>query len=405
MIDSNSIKKDFPIFDHEGGLIYLDNSGTSQTPKIVLDATLKYYTEYRANIHRGQYPLSQKATVEYEAAREKVAQFIGADTREIIFTSGATASSNMAIYAMENSGFFSEGDEIVTTIMEHHSVLVPMQELAKRKKLVLKIIPMTSEKELDYAEAEKIITNKTKLVAFVGVSNVTGTINDMKRICDIAKSRGAISMIDATQAAGHIPFNVKDIGCDLLFFSGHKMCGPTGIGILYGKKELLNRLAPGAYGGGMVESVSKEEAHYALVPVRFEAGTPDIAGAIGLGAACDYLTNIGMDSAEKHLHSLASYAISELSKTEGVKLFCQEDSEKNVGVVSFLVEGIHPHDTGEILSRSGVAVRAGLHCAEPLVKSMGAFAVVRASFYIYNDTHDIDELVKGIKEAQKIFKI
>lgn len=405
MLDTKTIKKDFPQLEEGGGkLIYLDNSATSQTPLSVIDAEVEYYKTYRANVSRGLYPLSEKASKAYDEARAKVAKFVGADTREIIFTASATASSNMIIYALENTGIFQEGDEIVTTIMEHHSILVPLQELAKRKKLKLRFVPMTETKELDYAEAEKLITKKTKLVAFVGVSNVTGTINDMKRLCDIAKNAGAYSLVDATQAAGHIAIDVKIIGCDLLFFSGHKMCGPTGIGVLYGRKELLEKLSPGFFGGGMVEEAFSEDTSFALVPAKFEAGTPNIAGAIGLGAACEYLEKIGMENIEAHIRELTRYTLAELEKIQGLSLYSQVDPEKNIGVISFLVEEAHPHDTTEILSRYGIATRAGHLCAQPLVKSMGTYAVVRASIYFYNSKEDIDALVLGIKEVQKVFK-
>jgi cysteine desulfurase/selenocysteine lyase len=405
MLDTENIKKDFPIFagKNEKSLIYLDNSATSQTPAVVVRAESEYYEMYRANVARGLYPLSVKATAMYDEARAKVAKFIGADTREIIFTASATASSNMLVYALENSDIFHEGDEIVTTIMEHHSMLVPLQELAKRKKLKLKIIPMTAERELDYDEAKKRITKKTKLVAFVGVSNVTGTINDMKRLTDFAKAVGAYSLIDATQAVGHIAVDVKAIGCDFLFFSGHKMCGPTGIGVLYGKKELLEKLHPGFFGGGMVEEVIGDDTSFALVPAKFEAGTPNIAGAIGLGIACEYLENIGIANIEKHIQELTRLVLVKLSKIQGLTLYSALNEGKNAGVVSFLIEGVHPHDTSEILARYGIATRAGHHCAQPLVKAMGQFAVTRTSFYFYNSIEDVDELIKGIGEVKKVF--
>jgi len=406
MLDINTIKKDFPIFVGKNGnsLVYLDNSATSQTPASVVNAEVVYYKKYRANVARGLYPLSVKATAAYDQARAKVAKFIGADTREVIFTASATASSNMLVYALENSDIFHEGDEIVTTIMEHHSMLVPLQELAKRKKLKLKLIPMTAERELDYEEAEKLITKKTKLVAFVGVSNVTGTINEMKRMTDMAKAVGAYSAIDATQAVGHIAVDVKAIGCDFLFFSGHKMCGPTGIGVLYGKMKHLEKFHPGFFGGGMVEVVNEEDASFALVPNKFEAGTPNIAGAIGLGVACDYLTNIGITKIEKHIAAITQYALIKMAKIKGILFFSELDFKKNAGVISFLIEGIHPHDASEVLSRYGIATRAGHHCAQPLIRSMDQFAVTRASFYFYNSKEDVDALVAGIEEAKKVFK-
>ncbi|MCK9352265.1 MAG: SufS family cysteine desulfurase [Candidatus Paceibacterota bacterium] len=416
MLDTETIKKDFPIFSGKNGknpasprlrraskLVYLDNSATSQTPAFVVNAEVEYYKKYRANVARGLYPLSVKATAAYDEARAKVAKFIGAGTREVIFTASATASSNMLAYALENSGFFREGDEIVTTIMEHHSMLVPLQELAKRKKLKLKIISMTPERELDYSEAEKLITKKTKLVAFTAVSNVTGTINDMKRLVLLAKKVGAYSAIDATQAVGHMPVDVKAIDCDFLFFSGHKMCGPTGIGALYGKKELLEKLHPGFFGGGMVEEVIGNDTFFATSPSKFEAGTPNIAGAIGFGAACDYLDNIGMAKIEKHIREITRYALVKMAKIQGLTLYSELNAEKNAGVISFLVHGAHPHDTSEILARHGIATRAGHHCAQPLVKAMGEYAVTRASFYLYNSKEDVDELIKGIGEVKKVF--
>ncbi len=406
MLDTKTLKKDFSLFQNEEqkDLIYLDNSATSQTPDVVAEAETEYYRAYRANVNRGLYPLSQRASKAYDEARAKVAKFINADDREIIFTGGATDSSNLLMYSLENSGVFQEGDEIITTMMEHHSVLVPLQELAKRKKLRLRIIPMLAEKELDYNEAEKFITKKTKLVACIGVSNVTGTINNMKLLSDLARKVGAYSLIDATQAAGHIPVDVKEIGCDFLFFSGHKMCGPTGIGVLYGKKEILDKLTPGNFGGGMVEEVFEEEASYALTPAKFEAGTPNIAGAIGLGVACEYLEKIGVGNIENHIQEVTKYALEELSKVDGVKIYSQTNPEKNIGVISFLIEGAHPHDTSEILARFGVATRAGHHCAQPLVKSMGVYAVTRASMYFYNSKEDVDGLIAGIGEVKKVFE-
>jgi len=407
MLDTTKIKKDFPIFSGKGGknLVYLDSSATSQTPKVVLDTMCSYYKSFRSNIHRGQYPLAEKADKEYENSRKTVAQFLGVEPREVVFTSGATGSANMIVYALENSDIFHEGDEIVTTIMEHHSVTVPMQELAKRKKLKLSFIPMTAEMELDYDAAEKLITKKTKLVMFVGVSNVTGTINDMKRICEIARKNGAYSVIDATQGTGHMPINFKEINCDFAFFSGHKMCGPTGIGVLFGKKELLEKIEPGFFGGGMIDSVSTEHTEWAMVPHKFEAGTPNIGGVIGLGAAVQYLESVGMEKIHKHIEEITKYAIVKLQKMKGVTLYCQLDPKKNIGVISFLIDGVHPHDSSEIFSRLDIATRAGHHCAQPLVKSMKVAAVNRASLYLYSTKEDIDALIAGIKEVQKVFKV
>jgi cysteine desulfurase/selenocysteine lyase len=397
------IKNDFPLFANNPELIFLDSSSTSQTPAPVLAAMEEYYRNYRANSRRGQYAISARAENTYESARTDVAAFINAGPREVIFTAGSTASANLAVYTLENSEIFKEGDEIVTTIMEHHSLFIPLQKLAKRKKLVLRIIPMTENLELDYDAAEKLITEKTKLVAFIGVSNVTGTINDMTRLCEMARKVGAYSLVDATQAVGHIPVDVKAIDCDFLFFAGHKMCGPIGIGALYGKQELLEKMEPGFYGGGTIEEVTLEDVRFAPVPHKFEAGTPNIGGAIGLGAACRYLTDIGVENVQEHSEEMAAYAISKLSALPRVKLYAMKDPKKNVGVVSFALDGIHPHDVGEILSRQHVATRGGHHCAQPLLKALGAPSLNRASFYIYTSTGDIDALVRGITEVEKTF--
>lgn len=397
------IKKDFPVFINNPELIYLDSSSTSQTPESVMHAMDEYYRHYRANSRRGQYAISARAENTYESARADVAAFIGANPREVIFTSGSTASANLAVYTLENSDVFKEGDEIVTTIMEHHSLFIPLQKLAKRKKLVLRIIPMNENLELDYGAAEKLINEKTKLVAFVGVSNVMGTINDMSRLCEMARKVGAYSLIDATQAVGHMPIDVKKIDCDFLFFAGHKMCGPIGIGALYGKQELLEKMEPGFYGGGTVEEVTLDEVRFAPVPHKFEAGTPNIGGAIGLGVACKYLTDIGTESIEEYCEEITGYAIRRLGELPGVKLYCMKDPKKNVGVVSFTVKGIHPHDVGEILSRRHIATRGGHHCAQPLLKSLEVPSLNRASFYLYTSKEDIDALVQGLAEVQTIF--
>lgn len=397
------IKKDFPVFLHNPDLVYLDSSSTSQTPEVVMHAMDAYYRHYRANSRRGQYEISARAESTYESARADVAAFIGAQSREVIFTGGATASANLIVYTLENSGIFSEGDEIVTTIMEHHSLFIPLQKLAKRKKLALRIIPITETLELDYDQAEKLVNEKTKLVAFIGVSNVTGTINDMKRLCEMAAKVGAYSLVDATQGVGHIPVDVKKIGCDFLFFAGHKMCGPIGTGVLYGRQELLEKLESGFYGGGTIEEVTLDEVRFSPAPHKFEAGTPNIGGAIGLGAACRYLSEIGVENIQKHGEELTEHAFSKLGAVSGVKLYSIKDPEKNAGVVSFTVEGIHPHDVGEILSRKNIATRGGHHCAQPLLKALGVPALNRASVYFYTAKEDIDALASGLGDVRKVF--
>lgn len=397
MFNPEKIKKDFSIFANNPGLVYMDSSSTSQTPQAVLDAMQEYYTKYRANTRRGQYVLSAEADEAYENARKEAADFIGASREEIIFTSGATGAMNMLLAMLENSEYFKEGSEVVTTVMEHHSLLAPLQQLAKRKNLVVKYIGMTESFELDYEEAKKLIGEKTGLVAYASVSNVTGTIHDL-----LPTSQNYSSIMDATQAVGHVPVDVKKLDCDFLFFSGHKMLGPTGVGVLYGKKELLEKFEPGFYGGGMVEDVDLHSARWTSVPWKFEAGTQNIAGAIGLGAACKYLKEVGVENVEAHIRELTSYALEKLAAIPGVKLFCEKDAGKNAGVISFALDNTHPHDVVEIISRGNIAVRAGHHCALPLVKAMKVPALARASIYLYNTKEDIDALATGIEKAREV---
>ena len=416
--ETETIKKDFPIFDKTKNLVYLDNAATSQTPQVVLDAMDAYYTSFRANIHRGSYEEGEVASATYEEARAKVARFIGADTREVIFTAGATASSNMLVSMLEHSvekrvtlflpekglPFFGEGDEVVTTVMEHHASLIPLQEFAKRQGLTLNYIGLPyGEAGLDYDEALRLITPKTKIVSVMLASNVTGVINDVARIAEMAHKVGALVICDATAAVGHMLVDVKKLGVDFLYFSGHKMCGPTGVGVLWGKKELLEKFEPGVYGGGIVDDVTMEGAVWRDIPARFEAGTPNIAGAIGLGVATEYLTKIGAENIREHNTKLTQEAVTRLEEVSGVRVISEKDTNKNVGIVSFVVDGIHPHDVADILGKNGVAVRAGHHCAMPLHTVLGVPATVRASFYFYNTREDIDALIAGIKKAKEIF--
>ncbi|MEK7538790.1 MAG: SufS family cysteine desulfurase [Patescibacteria group bacterium] len=413
MIDKN-IKKDFPIFGQglgEGqGFAYLDTAATSQTPKVVLDAMEEYYTKFRANIHRGTYKAGQTASEAYEDARASVARFIGAEKQEVIFTSGATASSNMLVSMLEHSKFqglpLEEGGEIVTTAMEHHASLIPLQELARRHDLDLKHLPLVDNGvALNYDVVEKFITPKTKIVSVMLASNVTGVINDVARIAEVAHKVGALVVCDATAAAGHMSVDVKKLDVDFLYFSGHKMCGPTGVGVLWGRAELLKNLEPGVYGGGIVDEVTLARATWRGIPERFEAGTPNIGGVIGLGAAVKYLEKVGVDNVHAHSAKLAEEAIARLEEISGVRVIAERDGIKNVGIVSFVVEGVHPHDVAEILGREGVAIRAGHHCAMPLVTdALGVTAVSRASFYLYNTAEDIDALMNGVKKAQAVFE-
>lgn len=405
-LNPESIKKDFPIFREGRSFVYLDTAATSQTPQVVLDAMDVYYTKFRANIHRGLYEVGEDASKAYDDARAKVARFIGAEPREIIFTAGATASSNMLMSMIEYSGMIKEGDEIVTTAMEHHASLIPLQEFAKRNDLDLKHIPLAEDSvQLDHSVIEKFITNKTKIVSVMLASNVTGVINDVARIADLAHNVGALVICDATAAVGHMPIKVKTLGVDLMYFSGHKMCGPTGIGVLWGKGEVLEKLQPGVYGGGIVEEVTLARATYRGIPERFEAGTPNIAGAIGLGAAVEYLETVGVENIHMYSKELVREAVKRLEEVLGVRVVAERDPAKNVGIVSFTVEGVHPHDVADILGREGVAIRAGHHCAMPFVTdALGLSAVARASFYFYNTTGDVDALISGIKKVKEVFK-
>lgn len=404
---TSNIKKlrtDFPVFTTKPDWAYLDTSATSHMPQSVMDAMAEYHCAYRAPVHRGMYKEAVRATEAYEGARARVAKFIDAQPEEVIFTSGATGSSNMLAYALEQSIDWVAGDEIVTTVMEHHSALIPLQELAKRKKLVLKSIPLNKTYALDYNKAETLITNRTKLVSVVLASNVLGTVNDVARISELARAVGALLISDATAAAGHLPLSAQKLGVDFLYFSGHKMCGPSGIGVLWGAKQKLDWLCPGFFGGGMVEEVTPLSATWATVPHKFEPGTPNIAGAIGLGAAVEYLTDHRVADIRTYVEALVTVAQAALKKIPGVRVFSAKPS-KNVGVVSFTVDGVHSHDIAEIAARQGVALRAGHHCALPLHDALGVNATVRASFYLYNTKQDVDALVHSIAEAQRIFGV
>ncbi len=404
-LDIKKIKKDFPIFEYNKNLVYLDSAASSQTPRQVIDTLNKYYYEYRSNIHRSMYKMGETATLKYEEARGVVAKFIGANKNEVVFTSGATMSMNMLIYSLEASLELKEGDEIVTTVTEHHSILIPLQRLAKRRGLVLKYIDITEDFNLNYKQASELVTTKTKIVSASLASNVLGTINDIKKLTVLAHNVGAIMICDGTKAVGHTSVNLKKLDTDFLIFSGHKMCGPTGIGVLYGKSELLETLPPSIFGGGIVDEVNLQEAKWRDSPWKFEAGTPNIAGAIGLGEAVLYLESIGMEKIHKYVSGLTQYTIKEIEKLNGVKIFTQKDTDKNTGVVAFSVNGVHPHDMAEIAGREDVAIRAGHHCTQPLMEKLGIKALARASFYLYNDKSDVDALIKVIKKAQEVFKV
>ncbi len=400
-INIEKIKKDFPILKT---ITYLDSGATSLTPEQVLEAMNNYYRKYRSNVHRGLYKISEEATEAYEGVREKVAQFINAHTKEIIFTKGTTESINLLAYILTKN--LKKGDEIVLTEMEHHSNLVPWQQIAKEKDLTLKFIPVTEEGFLETETMNRMITSKTKIVSVTHVSNALGTINDIKTIAKKAHEKNALVVVDGAQSAPHLKIDVKDLDCDFFAFSAHKMLGPTGTGVLYGRRELLEELPPFFHGGEMISEVSFEESSWNELPWKFEAGTPNIAGVIGLGAAIDYLQEIGMETIREHEERLLEYALKELKKINNVIVYGPLNAKNRSGVISFNIQGIHSHDTSTILDRENIAIRAGHLCAMPLIKSvLNEESVCRASFSIYNTKEEIDKLIQGIKKAKEIFKI
>lgn len=398
------IKELFPILNQEVNghpLVYLDNAATSQKPKIVIEAISHYYEWDNSNVHRGVHTLGSRATEAYEGAREKVARFIGAaGTEEIIFTRGTTAALNLVAssYGAANVG---AGDEIVITEMEHHSNLIPWQQLAIKHGATLKYIPMQPDGHIELADVEQTITPKTKIVAMNYVSNVLGVVNPVQEIAAVAHRNGAVMVVDGAQSTPHMKIDVRELDCDFYAFSGHKMCGPTGIGVLYGKKALLDKMEPIEYGGEMINDVGLYDSTWKELPWKFEGGTPIIAGAVGLGAAIDFLEGIGMDAIAEHEQKLAAYAMDRLSAIEGVTLYGSR--ARKVGLITFNLEDIHPHDVATVLDSYGVAVRAGHHCCQPLMRWLKASATARASFYLYNTEQDIDRLVDGLIQTKEYF--
>src|SRR3989338_4307790 len=397
-----NIKSQFPIFQSHPDLVYLDSAASTQTPQVVLDAMDTYYSEYRANIHRGFYDISARATDEYENVREKIANFIGAETKEIIFTSGTTHGLNFLARSLCKD--LKAGDNIVLTQLEHHANLVPWQEYAREKGIELRFIEIKNF-ELDVESIKNLIDKNTKVISLSLVSNVLGTITiaSIPEIFELAQSVGAVTVLDAAQAVGHIGLYVKFIGCDFLVFSGHKMYGPTGIGVLYGKKERLEDLEPFFYGGDMIREVTFEKSSWANIPERFEGGTPNIAGAIGLGVAVDFIGSIGLLNIINHEVHLQEKLFEELKKIDGLKVIGPEFGEPRIAVVSFTFDGVHPHDIAEILNRDQVCIRAGHHCAMPLMKQLGLPGTARVSLGIYNTAEDIDTFVAAIKKVKEIF--
>ena len=404
-LNVNEILKDFPILNQKvnnNRLAYLDTTATSQTPTQVIDVIADYYKRYNSNVHRGVHTLGSLATDGYESARETVRRFINAKYfEEIIFTRGTTASINVVAHSYGDANI-SEGDEIVVTEMEHHANIVPWQQLAKRKNASLKFIPMTDEGELTIENIKATINDNTKIVAITHVSNVLGTINDIKAITDTAHEHGAIVSVDGAQAAPHMDLDMQSLDVDFYSFSGHKMLGPTGIGVLYGKRALLDEMEPVEFGGDMIDFVEKYDASWADLPTKFEAGTPLIAQAIGLAEAIRYIENLGFDAIQAHEHELTTYAYDKMSEIEGIEIY-GPPKDRRAGVITFNMTDVHAHDVATAVDTEGVAVRAGHHCAQPLMKWLNQSSTARASFYIYNTKEDIDQLVESLNQTKEFF--
>ncbi len=411
-LDVARIRKDFPIFTRtirDGKkLVYLDSGATSQKPQAVIDAEVDFYAKHNAAAHRGAHQLAEEATELFEASRQTVANFLGAKSEEIVFTKSATESLNLLAYSFSNAEPGSKfaigpGNSIVVSEMEHHANLIPWQQLAKRSGAELKWFGVTSDGRLDESNIDSLITSKTKIVAITQQSNVLGTINNLEQIIEKAHQVGAIVIVDACQSVPHIPVDVTKLGADFIVFSGHKILGPTGVGVLWGRYNLLNELPPFLFGGSMIENVTMTDATWAEAPRRFEAGVPNMAQVIGLAAAVKYIQAIGIDSIHEHEKTLTAYLLNELAQIPGVSVVGPTDLSLRGGTVSFTVDGIHPHDLGQYLDSAGIAVRTGHHCAWPLTRALGVPATTRASLYLYNDNADIDALISAIKDAKKYF--
>ena len=397
------IKKDFPILKNNK-ICYLDSGATTQKPKEVLEAIQKFYEKYNANPHRGAYSLSIEATNVYEETRKKIAKFINAKhSEEIIFSKNASESLNLIAYSygLEN---LKENDEVVLSIMEHHSNLVPWQYVTKKTKSKLEYLYINDNYEITSEEIKKKITEKTKIVSITHVSNVLGTINPIKEIIDYAHSKGAIVIVDAAQSIPHMKIDVQELDADFLVFSGHKMLAPLGIGVLYGKKEILNKMQPFIMGGDMIEYVYEQETTFAPLPNKFEAGTQNVEGVVGLGAAIDYIEKIGYDQIHQIEQEVLDYAMEKLSELKYLTIYATKNKEKHTSVISFNIKGVHPHDIATILDTQNICIRAGNHCAQPLMRYLGIDSTCRASFYLYNTKEDVDMLVKALEKAYKIFE-
>ncbi|SFQ49981.1 cysteine desulfurase / selenocysteine lyase [Amycolatopsis arida] len=417
-LDVAALRADFPILSRtvrDGKpLVYLDSGATSQRPRQVLDAERRFLETSNAAVHRGAHQLAEEATDAYENARAAIAEFVGAIPGELVFTKNATEGINLVAYALSNSATagpemarftLSAGDEVVVTEMEHHANLVPWQQLCQRTGATLRWFGVTDEGRLDLSNLDELVTERTKVVAFTHQSNVLGTVNPVRTLVERANRVGALTVLDACQSVPHAPVNLPALGVDFAVFSGHKMLGPSGVGVLYGRRELLEAMPPFLTGGSMIELVRMEGSTFAPPPQRFEAGVPMTSQAVGLGAAVDYLTAVGMDRIAAHEHTLTEAALAGLGAIPGVRVIGPTDLADRGGAVSFVVDGVHPHDVGQVLDGLGVAVRVGHHCAWPLHRRLGVPASVRASFYLYNDLSDVDVLVSGVREAQRFFGV
>jgi cysteine desulfurase/selenocysteine lyase len=405
-LDVARIRNDFPILERMVNghpLVYLDNAATSQKPRQVIQALVDYYERYNANVHRGVHTLSVEATEAYEEARRKVARFINAPSeRCVVWTRNTSESINLVAYSWGDAGV-TEGDNIVTTAMEHHSDIVPWQQLARRKGAQVRYIPITVQGALDLGAARRLIDRRTKLVASMHASNVLGVVNPVESLAELAHAAGALMLIDGAQSVPSMSVDVQALDCDFLAFSAHKMCGPTGVGVLYVRPDILEKMQPWMFGGDMISEVTYEGAVWNDLPYRFEAGTPNIAGAIATGAAVDYLTGLGMDNVWAHEQALGAYALERFKELEQFHLLGPRDPAGRGGLLAFYHDTVHPHDLGQVLDRSGIAIRTGHHCAMPLVRSQGIVAAARASWYVYNTEQEIDALIDGLKDAVDYF--
>lgn len=407
MRDFSTIRKDFPILFQEVNdepLVYLDNAATTQKPTQVLDVLRHYYEHDNANVHRGVHTLAERATADYENSREKVRAFINAkETAEVLFTRGTTTGLNWLARSYGDA-FIKEGDEIVISYMEHHSNIIPWQQLVERTGAVLRYLPLTDQGFIDMTAAKDIINEKTAIVSLAYVSNVLGVINPIKELAKMAHANNAVMIVDGAQATPHMAVDVQALDADFFAFSGHKMCGPTGIGVLYGKRQWLEQMEPVEFGGEMIDFVNLFDSTWKELPWKFEAGTPNIAGAIALGAAVDYLNEIGMENIHRYEQELVDYVLPKLHEIDGITTYGPQDPKHHTGVIAFNLDGIHPHDVATALDMEGIAVRAGHHCAQPLMNYLNLPATARASFYFYNTKEDADRLIEAIQATKEFFK-